>query len=64
MMMFREFRARHRLTQAQLGAMLDMSSTQVARVERGERKTRRVNLLLLERLDRELSEARIGETDA
>lgn len=56
--MFKEFRVKHHLTQAQLAAMLDMSPTQVARVERGERNTRRSNLRLLERLDKELSEAR------
>lgn len=62
-MMFKDFRTRHHMTQRELAEILGMSPNHVAQVERGERKTRRVNLLLLERLDRELSEARAGETD-
>lgn len=56
--MFRQFRAKHHKTQGELADMLGMSRTQVARVEIGLRGTTKATLLLLERLDKELSEAR------
>lgn len=61
--MFKTFRVKHRMTQAQLAAMIGLSSNQVARVERGESKTSRSILLLLEYLDKELSEARNAGDD-
>ena len=57
-MAFREFRAKHDKTQRELADMLGLSTNQVARVERGERNTKKATLMLLERLDKELSEAR------
>lgn len=63
-MAFREFRVKHHKTQAELADMLGMSRTQVARVELGLRGTTKAALLLLERLDRELSEARKADDAA
>lgn len=62
--MFREFRAKHHVTQAQLAEMLGLSSNHVARIERGEIGTRSPTLRLLERLDKELSEARHQSDDS
>lgn len=62
-MAFREFRAKHDKTQRELADMLGLSTNQVARVERGERNTKKATLMLLERLDKELSEARNQSDD-
>lgn len=62
--MFREFRAKHHVTQAQLATMLGMSRNHVAQVERGERGTRRSTLLFLQHLDKELSEKRNQSDDS